>query len=421
MSDIRTKKSLLEKTTALLAISFVLLTGAAALANAAKADIAALTLEDIVGHQPAYMITKDLTLPEGYTWTAEPTGIIGTDVEGLGKIVRDPQEDKTVTITAQTAGGASKSFLLTVKSKKTNILASDTFAYPYADTVNALDKPDFIFDDMETNPDGIINPVIKENGNSYFKIDWTHAEEGQQIYLPDASVEAINAAADIINVSFRFKWEPAAAGAVTPEFNLFMGDSSCKRYKKVRLMNVGFDSAAKTIVTAGYDLAYQSDSNENMEWNSVKLRITKSTGEIEMQFNGKWSTADPGIIYHTTDKKNYAANRLISFYFERGNSSRSAGTLLLDDFVVYSEETYPVTIKVTGDETNPFLTAAGATEGGVLFIAKLKEDGSFESARLVKDSFDNIAIGSPWYQLFFFNNEEDLRPLAESKRSVNER
>lgn len=295
---------------------------------AQAADIADLTCEDIVGHQPANMITSALTLPEGYTWTAEPSGVINTTT---GAVTRHALEDKAVVLTAE-AGGETKNFELVIKSKKTKILTADTFAYDYEEGIVPVTQNDFIFTSIKTED---VNKILKEaDGNSYFALDWTYNGSDANIRNSKAvslkNVSEDFASADVVYISFKYKY----IGSNLAFMKLYPGDVN------TQAAAIGYNSG-----TFGYSTKWQYDTpritysnylaDGTDAWKTAyyKYDVTNNTGSI----------SDDGVTWKaaknlsTTNFSTLENKALTQISLNPSSVGSDCGKLYVDDFVIYTE------------------------------------------------------------------------------------
>lgn len=285
------------------------------------ADLNALTIESITNHQPENMITKDLTLAEGYEWTAEPGGIVDT---ATGVITRDAFTDKTVTLTAAT-GESSKSFTLVVKSKKTKVMVSDNFAYDYAETDNAMAQDNFVFKTEQTNIPHVI--ATDENGNRYLTLDWTDTT-GKTGSKPVYLKNDINVTSGEVYITFKYKYS-AAGGSPLANIQVKAGDTYCQSASLSKYGNQAvFGFRSPRWYDSGFTYSgYNADGTDL--WKTAKVKYDISTGNVAI--------GDDDHAF-TEGKNVSAANAAVSgFCILPGSLRDNCGKLLVDDFVIYTE------------------------------------------------------------------------------------
>ncbi len=285
-------------------------------AMAQAEDIADLTIEDVVGHQPASMITESLTLPEGYTWTAEPSDVINTET---GAVTRHYVNDSPVTLTATDAEGTSESFSLVVKAKTTKIYAADTFAYDYDASADALSQDGFIFT-HHGDSDNNSNHIINDGENSYLQNDMT-ATDGTNARVrwkgTTEKMESLNSE-DVIYIEFDMNY--TYTGATYSIFKLEAVDSSGN----------GVSLAA---TQAGKFRAKNQDSSTGYtftegQWTSAAVKLDMNSKLVSVKIgDNDWVQNTSAITLDSID----------SLRFVPGSMGSNCGTLLIDNFAVYSE------------------------------------------------------------------------------------
>lgn len=310
-----------------LLVCLALFTTFVPVAMAEDVSVSTLTLEDITGHQPANMITEAIELPAGYTWTAEPAGVIDITT---GAVTRKATKDVAVTLTAE-AGGESKSFNLVVKSKMTNVLVGDSFAYDYAEDVNPIEQSDFIFTATKT---AVKHPILTEaDGNSYYEMDWTYAgsdvdsKNSKENRLRNVPVEFKTA--DVLYVSYKYK---------------YVG----KSYGFLRIFPAGVDTLATSIGYNGASFRYSSfepytgpakvynsyAGNGTDVWQTAYLKYNVDTMSFSISDDGKTYLAEKTVRGDFSDKEDIS---LTNMSFKPASVGSDCGKLLIDDFVIYTE------------------------------------------------------------------------------------
>lgn len=376
-----------------------------------------LTLESITGHQPANMITQDLTLDNTYAWTANPAGIVNTET---GVVTRDKLEDKAVTLTA-TKDGTTKTFNLVVKSLRTNIIMSDNFAYDYADGADPMSQSDFIFTANSTATSA--HTIDREtDGNAYLTLDYTrvvtNANGFKQNKLRDITAIQTEAKKDT-NIYFTFKYRYLSSGT-TPQntAELVFNNSKDSSGGKAPAAIIGGKIWEKTFGLRTADTSkndgftyteYKSDGTDPWKTAVVKYNFTSDDNHLYI--------SDGGAFVQSTTEIQTSGTNLEEITFVPAALGSNCGKLLIDDFVVYTEAEYPA--EITLNESTVSVT--GATEDGMLVVAQYSDNGSkLVSAKVITEGFtsvqiDSVATGNT--VKCFFWDKNTLQPLALSKSS----
>ncbi len=349
-------------------------------AMAEGASVSTLTVEDITGHQPANMITENLTLPEGYTWTASVDGVINTET---GAVTRKATEDVAVTLTAE-AGGESKAFNFIVKSKMTKVLAADTFAYDYAEGVNPIAQSDFIFTAAKTT---ITHPILKEaDGNSYYEMDWTYAgsdsdsrnsKENKLRNVPEEFKTA-----DVIYVSYKYK---------------YVG----KSYGFLRIFPAGVDTLATSIGYNGTSFRYSSfepytgpakvynsyAGDGTDAWQTAYLKYNVDNMSFCISDDGRTYLAEKTVRGDFSDKEDVSFTNMS---FKPASVGSNCGKLLIDDFVIYTESIDNLSDSDKDDYVDSELDFTDLTDEKASYISKNLTLPAFDGLVTWTSSDENV-------------------------------
>ncbi len=330
-------------------------------AMAQAEDIADLTIEDVVGHQPADMITENLILPEGYTYTAEPTGVINTVT---GEITRKILEDTSVVLTATDADGISESFDLVIKAEIINVYARDNFAYDYEASADALSQTGFIF---EHHGDGNHNTthIVADGENRYLDADLS-CSEGYNSRIrwkcPSDKSESFNSE-DVIYIEFDMNYS-------SDDTEIFIVDVYYEDGTNETLAGTRGGLIRPRDVWGSKGVSF----TENV-WTPVAIKLDMKTNLVSVSSNGSdW-------VEHTTALSEKTIN---SIRIVPGAMSGNCGNLKVDNFVIYSVS-----------DSEPIINAEKANEIAELITADaISNENSYnvENDLLLNAPFEGIDL-----------------------------
>ncbi len=396
-----------------------------------------ISFDDIANDQASGFVTKNLTLPEGYTWTSSNPAVVST----TGVVTRPEFKDVMVELVASTEKG-SKSIMFTVKAKTTNSHFQSTFAYP-----------SLVGNTSQTAVLGTTAGGSLINGWSVETANVTSSSIDENGAL---SIE-LNAQSGSLIPKVYFGFDEPVKEKFLLEFDMgnYVG-SGTKRtifmYVRVKDANGAEKDICLTQYSQGDDcLRYApqlktyktlnnlggthiSGINDTVTTYRMEFDPVKMTVRYARTVNSNWQnlcTKYGDILNSDTsgDENPYIADsadtiadanyEVLGFYFE-SNAVYNTTTLTLDNVTAYTQKDCAVadmSVNISGNvaDVNVELTAAYT---GVMIIALYDENAALTGVKLVEMSssktasetisFKNIPVKA---NVFFVENMASITPL----------
>lgn len=284
------------------------------------ADVTAITAESLAGHQAQAYIVSDLTLPEGITWSSDNPDVISDD----GRVSRPLSADAAVTLTGND-GVNEKSFSFTVKAMTTQVIDQENFYYP-----DKLNQAGSLNVGNWTRSAAEEKPIQAEtNGNYYLKQDYSTYSYATS-YTPTEGLSGQFAigfdcqaapGGSGLNVRLDYKGTPKDAQG-TEQTLTGKNILQFQRGGAVRYYNESSSISGGSVTSS--------------EWKRIELSFDMDHLTYNYSLGGSSMATNINLLA-TSDSINYSDYdwSITQIVFRRaGSSDTSAGTLMLDNFVV---------------------------------------------------------------------------------------
>lgn len=304
-----------------------------------------LTVEMITNGQPENFITEKLSLTEGFTWSASPEGIVDT---ATGAVTQDVKDDKTVTLTAE-KDGSSKSFILTVKPKTTEIVYSDNMYYP--GEITSYTWPN------QTVESSVLEPRVQsQSENEQVLAGFALKSSAGAGNLEDKFIQgsdenyylsvdfnktiAQQVRYDVSALDGEFIWSFDASGAghtggSAGGFDLFFTfkNSEGTEVNGDVLCRVNYNNSGSCSV---YGTTTETFSYNASAWNTITMKIDVNAGTFSVLKDPTTDTwTAPASYMNGSNLTSLTSGDLYRLGIKKPSGNTAADTLELDNFVVY--------------------------------------------------------------------------------------